>query len=183
MNSIALCGVPYAGKTTVAREFAKQGWVHIDFGGVLRKYAARALCVAGIYMTPAMLAEEKATYRAFLQEFGRAIGFGDRNATEYVMEALGMWAVEGGVIFDCVRTPQQWLVLKRLGFTLVRVVVTPEVQQQRAKRLGVKEEDFLSVLADPLEAGLPGFPAIEIDGSKDVASMIAQLKESYAYKG
>ncbi len=168
---IALCGIPYAGKTTAARELVvKHRWSMVDYGGLLKIYVADALIAAGIETTLQDQYDNKAKYRRLQQVFGDAIGFGTFNAERYIDAAIALYtpkaAPERNMVFDCVRTPEQWTVLKDRGYKVVRLVCSREVQVERAYRHGCSPDDIEAVLSDPLEQGLPEVPCLEVDTSK-----------------
>lgn len=114
---IALSGRPGSGKTTLAKALEAKGYKLINFTDLLKQRASEAL-----HVSVAEIKENKEKYRAFLQEYATLIGF--QTNYEYVYQALGDWFLQGSkepCVFDNVRTPEQWEVLKGLGFVLVEV--------------------------------------------------------------
>lgn len=152
MHRVALCGIPYAGKSTLRKELVNRGYVLIDFGQLLKKHAAAAIKrVTGEDITSSMIDQDKARYRGFLQELGNVIGF-NCNPT-FVLQAIEPYTGNLRVVFDCVRTPQQFEVLAARGFSLVEVTVPRKTQWERARIAGVSEGEFSRLLSAPLEQG------------------------------
>src|SRR5579859_3385421 len=154
---LALTGDIYAGKTRLARSLESQGFLFISFTDLLKKYAVKSLTACGIPVTLEDVLRDKAVYRPYLQELGSLIGFNDN--PKYVREALSAWDGEK-CVFDNVRTPEQWAVLKNFGFTLVEVRVDYSTQRERAANLGVTGAALEKAINHPIEGALCGRASI-----------------------
>jgi chloramphenicol 3-O-phosphotransferase len=178
MELIALTGAPCSGKTTVARELEKRGYLFIDFCDLIKQIAADVLTHAGVPTTVEMIRSNKDHYREFLQVLGEQIGFNDNPA--YVYRALSEYGFSGCAhkyaVFDNVRTPEQFAVLQGLGFHLVRIWVPTETRAERAwSKYGTEPEDFLNQGMHPIEKGTGLEPEIEIDGTMSPAVLVGWL--------
>lgn len=152
MERIALIGQTYTGKTTLALALKARGYLLVNFTDVLKQELITALAVVGKRVTMAELKQDKHKYRKLLQEFGVVIGFDDD--PRYVEEALVGWHVlfpDTPVVFDNVRTIEQWSVLKRYGFTLVETVADEKTRLQRALAAGADGSGLQEVDTHPVE--------------------------------
>jgi hypothetical protein len=172
MKYVALTGGLYSGKTTLATELEKRGYMILSFTDVLKACAATALApyFGGDYTVEDIKAD-KANLRTFLQEFGRIIGF-DWNPG-FVNLALQPWWQAGlpPAVFDNVRFDEQFDTLRPYGFDLVRVSVPFEEQKKRAKKAGVYVRQLRKMLAHPAEAGLSYTPHLDLDGTRPVEEL------------
>lgn len=179
MDRIVLCGMPYSGKTTLRYALGKRGYTVIDFGHYLRVLLAKAVAVTASKSIDEALAEvenNKARYRVLLQEFGKAIEFGDN--PQYIQDCLSPLGsfTHGKIVFDCVRTEGQWRFLETQGFQLVRVTIDPYTQASRAKSFGVTYPELEALLRNPLERGIPDVPArATVDGAAPVTGVADML--------
>lgn len=177
MELIALTGAPCSGKTTVARELERRGYLFIDFCDIIKVEAARALTAIGVPTTVEQVRADKDRYRPLLQALSEVIGFNDD--PNYVYRALWEYGFAGCAgrlaVFDNVRTPEQFEVLKGSGFHLVRLYAPFETRADRAwEKYGTEPEDFLNQGMHPIEKGTGLVPDIEIDGTMPT-SMIADF--------
>lgn len=163
MKHIALTGACYSGKTNLARSLEQRGYLFISFTDLLKQYAVKSLTACGIPVTLEGILKDKRLYRPYLQELGSLIGFNDN--PKYVREALAVWDGEA-CVFDNVRTPQQWDVLKGFGFTLVEVKIDHLTQRERAANLGVTGAALGKVLQHPIEGMLDGHGDVTLDGKE-----------------
>lgn len=151
-RNIALCGSIFSGKTTVSRMLeAYHGYTLINYTDYLKKMAATSLSL----FTPTTVDDilnDKEKYRAFLQEFGTLIGF--NTEPKYVLDVLP--TVEP-VVFDNVRTKEQWLVLKDRGFRLVYLTTPLRIQRQRADHMGIDRYTLEDMKAHSIESGVESF--------------------------
>lgn len=168
MARLALHGPMYSGKSTLGHALEQDyGYTFADFTGYLKILAARALSQpGGAWHSREMIEQNKGNYRTFLQEFGRLINFD--SGKPYVEQVLGDacfagWldhravthATDQDVVFDNVRTLEQWEELQRFGFTLVRLSITPELQAERAFAKGLTLGELERMRAHPCEQPLP----------------------------
>lgn len=134
MAKLALHGPMYSGKTTLSRALvARHGYEWIDYTSELKKMAARSLSAVGYETTLEDIQVYKPKYRAYLQELGVLTGFDDGTIIPDMLAALRADddSLPADMVFDNVRTPQQWAMLKLVGFTLVRLQVDTLTQQRR----------------------------------------------------
>jgi adenylate kinase family enzyme len=149
---IVLSGPPYAGKSTICRTLVKRyGFGIIDFGTFLKRLAAKALTdAAGDPITVEDIVENKARYRTFLQEFATHIGFNDN--TRFIQQAIANCSsYSARKVFDCVRTVEQAEFVRGLGYKLVAVSISPQLQ---ARRSALSLEKIEEIMASPLERGV-----------------------------
>jgi hypothetical protein len=178
MELIALTGAPCSGKTTVARELEKRGYLFIDFCDIIKQIAAEVLTNAGVPTTVELVRANKDHYREFLQALSEQIGFNTNPA--YVYRALSEYGFSGCAhkyaVFDNVRTPEQFAVLKGLGFHLIRIWASESTRSARAwEKYGTEPENFLNQGSHPIEKGFGLDPEIEIDGSMPPALLVSWL--------
>jgi chloramphenicol 3-O-phosphotransferase len=178
MELIALTGAPCSGKTTVARALESRGYLFIDFCDIIKQIAADALTRIGTPTTVEEIRANKDRYRPFLQDLGELIGFDDD--PKYVYHALGYYGFAGCAhkyaVFDNIRTPEQFAVLERLGFHLVRLYVPFETRADRAKeKYGTEPEEFLNQGMHPIEKGTGLDPAVTLDGTMPTSTLVQFL--------
>ena len=166
MDRICLTGPMYSGKTTLSHALEKRGYYIINFSRVLKRYAADALNACGVYTRVDEIEDEKSRYRGFLQHLGTLIGF-DADPC-YVKIALEPWiksSVLPPAVFDNVRTPQQFQVLREWGFQLVQLQIDGATQEERAQGLGVGVQALRDMHNHPIERGLadPSLVSLYLD--------------------
>jgi hypothetical protein len=171
----ALTGGIYSGKTTLARYLQEyHGYYLINFTDVLKRRAVCALTACGVPVTLEDILSKKSLYRGLLQELGGVIGFNDD--PRFVDEACEGWVRAGcpdDVVFDNVRTPEQWDILRGIGFTLVEIEISLEEQVQRAECAGVSRPALVKVMEHQIEGVLSGLGDITLRG--DARSMYRAL--------
>lgn len=140
---------PFVGTTTVARELAGEPYwyTHVSMSSYLIAAFAdeRGLDYDDV-------AENKEFYRAELQEFGPRF---DRNPA-WVRDMVADYRTSESLVVEKVRTDEQAAELVRLGFVLVKLVVSEPVRVQRAATRGVTPSALSNILRSPAEQGLVG---------------------------
>lgn len=179
MKLIALSGVPYAGKTTVAKVLVTQGYMHLMYSDLLKHMAVRSLREVGVITSVAEMHQDKPRYRTYLRELGELAGF-STNPRRWIEEVLQPWEYQERppAVFDNVRTVEQIEILAEFGFELVNVSVPRGIQKSRAVRSGVSYSDFEKLLQQPLEQGFPGYDVIQVSGLHEpelLASILIHL--------
>lgn len=182
MERIALIGQAYTGKTALAHALRARGYMLVNFTDILKRELVTALAAVGKHVTVAEIHRDKHKYRPLLQAFGVVVGFDDD--PEYVQAALLEWNdddVSVPVVFDNVRTVEQWSVLKHYGFTLVETTADPKTRLQRAVLAGADITSFQENDAHPVEnTGRLKLHKIAytVDTSNQTPAEIAQLLQS-----
>lgn len=149
---IALQGDGGSGKSTLARYMEKHyDWYVMQYSDSLKW----ALCEALNYFelpddkqfVAADIHANKSKYRKVLQELGTVVGFDEGAGVEDTIDVWKMCRTSANqpVIFDNVRFPAQFKLLKRHGFVLVELFVDLEERERRAQQAGVKLEDMAHV--------------------------------------
>ena len=148
MKYIALHGPAYSGKTSLAREMERRGYMYISFTDLLKTYLVRALAAVDVSLTVQQIHREKEKYRPLLQEFSKVVGWQDDPMR--IHEALAPWYEAGrpSCVFDNVRDLRQAEELLWIGFEIVELTVTPTDQARRAKGQPL-------ALEHPIEQPLP----------------------------
>lgn len=164
MDRVALCGGCYSGKSTIAQELARQGYTLVNFTDSLKEVAARVLGVAGLDVTVPEIKRRKDYYRPFLQALGTLIGY-DTNPT-WVYQAFPP-ILEERMVFDNVRTVEQFHTLRGMGFELVYVQTS---RHQRYLRSGLIAADFTERESHPIENNtrLYELASLVVNGTDDI---------------
>ena len=146
---IAIQGDIATGKSTLTQYMQSQyDWYAIEYADSLKW----ALCAAmnffkeetGTEYDVDDILDDKNTYRRVLQELGTTIGF-DRGVG--VKRALDNWKLyrfspNQPTIFDNVRFPAQFEMLKREGFILVELALDENVWVRRVREAGYSTSVF-----------------------------------------
>jgi hypothetical protein len=167
LSRIAFTGPIGAGKTTLC-EALKETHMHINFTDRLKELLAETYKAAGLDISVERIKAEKEKFRGHLQEFGKIIRY-DVDSS-WILEILKPWEAAGRppATFDNVRTPAQALLVKRAGFTIVRLNLPKGVQRGEATPEQRRH---------PVEQPLPSrWVDIELDASKPVPELIEELK-------
>jgi hypothetical protein len=183
----------YSGKTTLARQLEQMhGYTLVDYTGHLKEMVARMLTAGGVPTTRAVIERDKAYYRPLLQMAGTYLGFDQGRPIEHLLaeacfDPIAMnCSLDANIVFDNVRTPEQWAILKALGFQLVRLHVTNGTQIDRAERAGVPYEELERVKAHRIETPLPvelGEISVwswDVDQPSDLTNLVAALANEEA---
>lgn len=179
---IALTGTIYSGKSTLAHALELEGYLYVGFSDLLKVYAVRALSAVEVYTSVEEINEDKRLYRPFLQGLGTVIGFDVEE--RYVMEALKLWDRMDWprCVFDTPRTFSQVNTLKRLGFTLVGLTLSPHEQAYRAAALGVPLDVLQAQLSHPVERGIsPDLFDLTLNGADPIETNIQFLLGNLPY--
>lgn len=165
----------YSGKTTLAKELERRGYKRLDFTGQLKSLLSTAIQTStGKIITPRDMEVSKPKYRRLLQEFGEAIGYS--TDSYYVHLLLLAWDWDQPSVFDNVRTPEQWEVLRARGFTLVALSISRSAQERRAEELGEYELD--TALQHPIEqTEMHHFAHRELGGTRSAVDLAQYLME------
>lgn len=132
MKLVAVTGPKYTGKTKLAHELEKQGYMFINFTDQLKKLYLQTAQAMETSVTMDDLTRNKEYYRQQLQDFSSLIGF---NRDPYFVErSLRPWKEAGcpPAVFDNVRFIEQYVCLNRYGFKLVELTLSPERRYQRS---------------------------------------------------
>lgn len=142
MNLVALNGPPYAGKTALAEELERRGYLLLPFNDILKDITVQMLEPYVPDLSVAEIKLLKGKYRPFLQELGTLIGFDDDPM--FMNIALKPWWEAGmpKAVLDNVRFEGQYEVLQPYHFKLVHLDAPTEVRKARAKALGVTAREF-----------------------------------------
>lgn len=170
MKHIALTGPAYAGKTTLAKELERRGYLLISFTDLLKGYACRALSALDIHTSVQEISQKKEQYRPFLQELSLLIGWGQN--LMYVHEALDHWYRSGrpACVFDNVRDARQAEELQWIGFTLVELDLPPYLLALRATNQPRRDH--------PVERPLPAhLQRVHLDAGLSVEHLADLLME------
>lgn len=142
MKLVALAGPPYSGKSELARELERRGYMRLQFNDVLKDIAVQVLEPYVPDLTVEEIKLLKGKYRPFLQELGNVIGF---NYDPMFMNiALKPWWEAGmpRAVLDNVRFDEQYEILRPYHFKLVHLDAPEAVRKARAKALGVTAAEF-----------------------------------------
>lgn len=155
MDLIALTGPQCSGKSTLAEELEKHGYLRVEFADLLKRVAADGICFMGGYVEVEEIRKEKAKFRPFLQELGVVLGFNDDPYWVYEAIRQSGWSPGMQAVFDNVRTEEQFLALQTLGFQLVRLEAHEKVRFGRAReKYGIALTDFREQGRHPIELGI-----------------------------
>jgi hypothetical protein len=154
MNYIAVSGPIFSGKSTLADELTKLGYMPIIFTDLLKQFYASALTLAGRPTTVEDIKARKDYYRRALQDFGSHIGFDDD--PHFVSVALRPWYAAGRppLVLDNPRTDEQAVALHDHGISVVKLDISQESQGRRAQAKGVSKERLDEMMAHPCEQGI-----------------------------
>src|SRR5258706_3413216 len=154
MKYIALNGPIYSGKSTLAEELTKRGYMPIIFTDLLKQLYAAALTLAGRPTTVEDIKARKDYFRRALQDFGAHIGFDDD--PHFVSIALRPWYAAGRppMVLDNPRTDEQAEALHKHGISVVKLDLSQESQERRAQAKGVSKERLDEMMAHPCELGI-----------------------------
>jgi predicted kinase len=162
-----LCGLPFAGKTTLARALAAQcGCAHIEIDAI---NTARGLGLAGAALTPT---EWDETYRLAFEQLAAALRSGRSaisdaaNYTRAQRDQLRALAADAGaasvtlsVDVAAEEARRRWLTNRAAG---------------ASQRNDVRDDDFQHVL-DHFEPPAPDEGAIRIDGTTPLDDWLRQV--------
>lgn len=168
---VALCGPILAGKSSVAKLLeGLHGYTYINFTDYLKEMAADALKAYDHSITAKVISKDKEKYRGFLQEFGILIGF--HNNPGFISRLLSD-RMGDNMVFDSVRTDDQWKVLKDLGFKLVRIYISSSEQVRRADHMGLDSYEIRARQSHAIENSLSKLPYRTYDSSRSSAESVA----------
>jgi len=189
MRSIGIVGLRHSGKTTLAKEFLKQGpYVRKALADPLKDNAVEMcntfLAIHGRpLITRADLEKDKGQFRLFLQFLG----------TEFAREYVGpddFWIrlfekeVQNEkrlVVCDDVRFPNEAERLRRLGFLIVKISRDEEGRQESLRAAGDTSENHASETNIPLIDADVYLNKIPHERIPEVVSFIFELDKPKEY--
>ena len=146
---IAIQGDIATGKSTLTQYMQSQyDWYAIEYADSLKWALCRALNYfeeeTGKHFFLDDIHADKDRYRKVLQELGTAVGFDEGAGVEM---AVNEWVIRRRsanqpVIFDNVRFPAQFEMLKRHGFVLVELWVNYDIRKARAAAKSIKLDTY-----------------------------------------
>lgn len=148
---LALNGPLLSGKTELARQLERRGFSFVDFTGHIKVLAAIALSSIGLQVERRDIEANKEQYRPFLIALATLAGIDDGNYVRMLVDDE-----RNDIVFDNVRTPEQWAILKEMGFVLVKLAVPYDVLVDRARARGLNAQQLAKKLADPSEHWMDG---------------------------
>jgi hypothetical protein len=160
---IALHGPMYSGKTTLARKLeSAHGFTLVNYTDYLKSLAVKALNALGQLTSVEEIAANKTKYRPFLQDLGTLLDF---DGGKYVGQCLfeqspicltgDPLGLPEHIVFDNVRTLAQLDILKKYGFRLLRLGLSPDEQRRRAAELGVSQVELDRLSLHSIERAIP----------------------------
>lgn len=146
---IALQGDGGSGKSTLARYMESEyGWYVMRYSDSLKQSLCDALNYFRQIGEPHIMVGDihtnKSKYRRVLQELGTAVGFDEGVGVQAQIDEWKLYrdSAKQPVIFDNVRFPSQFELLKKHGFILVELFVDFEERKRRALLAGVNPADM-----------------------------------------
>lgn len=174
---LALIGAMYSGKTSLANYMRDEhGVTVLSYTDSLKVKLVAALNAIGARITLQDVLSNKQVYRPLLQELGSFLGYDEGYGVRAMVE---QWQALGGpepVIFDNVRFPAQWEMLKEHGFVLVGMQVSRAIQVARARGLGVSDEDLAKMASHNAESWFDYDIALDADKpTEELADVLLRL--------
>lgn len=174
---LALVGAMYSGKTRLANYMRDEhGVTVLSYTDSLKVKLVDALNAIGVRVTLDDVLANKKVYRPLLQELGSFLGYDEGYGVRKMVEQWQALGSPEPVIFDNVRFPAQWEMLKEYGFVLVGMQVSRGIQVARARGLGVSDEDFAKMASHNAESWFDCEIALDADKpTEDLADVLLRL--------
>ena len=167
-SRFALHGRMLSGKSTVARLLTEQhGFIWANYTDFGKSIMARALAtILGRSVPLSEVIARKNEWREFIIAGLRVYGFDQGNGVEALIEQLAV-TPDTQLVFDNVRYLSQYQKLQPYGFRLVRLEISDNEQEARARRAGMPLDKLRALRSETSERPLPhqrGEIVIYVDG-------------------
>lgn len=170
---LVLTGGFLSGKSTIARELERRGFVYINYTDHLKELAVIALGALGIHVTVEEIHLNKEKYRPFLIELGTLLGFDQGN---YVDEVIAKHGNPERAVFDNVRFDPQMDKLLKYDYQLVRIEVPDLFRMARAAERDIDPRQFEARTKAVTERGLSLYPnQITVQNIRPVEDVVDEI--------